>query len=438
MYQFNKVIFPLLFMVFSHFLVMGQAGYSPYTSIGIGEIHSLGLTNNVGMAGIGISNGNHLFYNNANPALLYRNSLSVFSVGMAGEYREVSTTDLSQENFTGGFNYALLGLPIMANRWTLGFGLMPYSTVNYKYNVSENFTGGAEANVFKSYEGSGGFNKVFMSNGLKITKNLSAGFTLGYLFGSIKNEVATQVSTEREINDSTTINIFSNSVTTGKRLTIGDLYFMGGLAYRMPLNEKTALNAGVTYEIGGEKDSRLFQSIRNLSYQETTNFANDTISETEGTIVLPSTLGIGVSYEKAYHWTVGVDVLLRDWSNYKGYESENGNERIDEGFSNNFSIAVGAEYIPDIASVDSYLKRMAYRIGFRHERSPFQVNKTYIKDFGINFGVSLPVRNFSSFDLSFQLGQRGTTDKNLIKEKYFKVYLGITFNDRWFVRRKFD
>ena len=88
--------------------------------------------------------------------------------------------------------------------------------------------------------------------------------------------------------------------------------------------------------------------------------------------------------------------------------------------------------------MNSYLKRMTYRLGFSHQKLPYEVNNEAINEFGINFGVSLPVRNYSSFDLAFELGQRGTSNQNLIKENYFQVFLGVTFNDKWFLRRKFD
>ena len=388
------------------------------------------------MGGIGISNGNGTFYNNANPALLYKNHLSIFSIGMAGEYKNVSTTDLSQENYTGGFDYLTLGLPLMTDRWTIGLGLIPYSTVNYKYTTQGKVVGDPNADVLKNFEGSGGFNKVFLSNGLKLYKNLSVGVTVGYLFGSIKEEISTQVITTQQVNDTITTSTLSNAVLATNRLTAGDIYLMGGLAYRLPLGNNTGVNVGMTYEMGGEKGGKLLQNIRNKSYRDNTNFANDTLKEIQGTMRLPSTLGIGLSYEKNFHWTVGADLLLRDWSDYRGF-SENGQGSNDD-FHNSYTLAIGAEYIPDVTSVDSYLKRVMYRIGFSHERLPYKINNEFINDFGINFGVSLPVRNYSSFSLAFQLGQRGTTDHNLIKENYFRVNLGVTFNDRWFVRRRFD
>ena len=438
MHLINKVLIPLLFIVLIHTQGLAQAGYSPYSSKGVGDLVGVGLTHNRGMGGLGISNGSPMFYNNTNPALLYRNSLSVFAIGMTGEYKQISTSELSQKNYTGGFNYALLGLPIMVDKWTLGLGIMPYSVVNYKYNTIGSVLGNPEATVTKTFEGSGGFNKVFLSNGVKINKNFSVGLTVGYLFGSIKDEVTTVVKSprviERDLSDGgdTTIFALSNQALLTQRFTMGDVYIMGGAAYRIPLKKQTFLNLGVTYELGGQKDTRLYENLRNSNFNENTNFANDTLKEAKGSIKLPSSFGIGITYEKTYHWTVGADIVMRNWSDYQGFGE------TDENFENNITFSVGGEYIPDIASVDNYLKRMIYRLGLTYQKLPYQINQQTINDFGINFGVSLPVRSFSSFDLAFQLGQRGTTSNDLIKEKYVQVHLGVTFNDKWFVRRKYD
>jgi hypothetical protein len=71
------------------------------------------------------------------------------------------------------------------------------------------------------------------------------------------------------------------------------------------------------------------------------------------------------------------------------------------------------------------------------------INNTEINNFGITFGVGLPLASgnnvgFSNINLGFEVGNRGTTDANLIKENYFKVNIGLSLNDRWFVKRKIN
>jgi hypothetical protein len=47
-------------------------------------------------------------------------------------------------------------------------------------------------------------------------------------------------------------------------------------------------------------------------------------------------------------------------------------------------------------------------------------------------------RSKTSFNLSLQLGQRGSLENNLIKENY--AIFGLSFNlaEMWFVKSKFD
>jgi hypothetical protein len=36
------------------------------------------------------------------------------------------------------------------------------------------------------------------------------------------------------------------------------------------------------------------------------------------------------------------------------------------------------------------------------------------------------------------LGRRGDLQLNKIEENYVKLYFGVTFNDQWFIKRRFD
>ena len=100
---------------------------------------------------------------------------------------------------------------------------------------------------------------------------------------------------------------------------------------------------------------------------------------------------------------------------------------------------MGGEYTPNFLDVKSYLKRVTFRAGFTYEEKPYWLADTQIKEFGINFGWTLPVSSFSGLDFGLMIGNRGTTDNNLVREDFFKVYFGATFNDnRWFIRPKFN
>jgi hypothetical protein len=81
---------------------------------------------------------------------------------------------------------------------------------------------------------------------------------------------------------------------------------------------------------------------------------------------------------------------------------------------------------------------MTYRTGVSYEEMPYLIGGSRIKDFGINFGFSMPVGRYSSLDLAVKAGKRGDLQTNTIEENYLKFYFGVTFNDQWFIKRKFD
>jgi hypothetical protein len=36
------------------------------------------------------------------------------------------------------------------------------------------------------------------------------------------------------------------------------------------------------------------------------------------------------------------------------------------------------------------------------------------------------------------MGKRGDKANTLLEENYFRIFFGVTFNDQWFIKRKFD
>jgi hypothetical protein len=89
---------------------------------------------------------------------------------------------------------------------------------------------------------------------------------------------------------------------------------------------------------------------------------------------------------------------------------------------------------------------VVYRGGIRYEELGLQVsgdgiNSSDINEFGISFGLGLPIgrrSGFSNANLGFEYGQRGTQDAGLIRETFFNFSLGLSLNDTWFIKRKYN
>ncbi len=84
-------------------------------------------------------------------------------------------------------------------------------------------------------------------------------------------------------------------------------------------------------------------------------------------------------------------------------------------------------------------KRITYRAGLRYNQSYLDFNGTQINEFGISFGFGFPMKKSKTgIDLGFEIGRRGTTNNNLIQENFVNVLLGISIQEHWFHKRKYQ
>jgi hypothetical protein len=100
---------------------------------------------------------------------------------------------------------------------------------------------------------------------------------------------------------------------------------------------------------------------------------------------------------------------------------------------------IGGFFIPNYNSISSYWHRVVYRAGARYEENGINVSGEDINEFGISFGVGLPVgRFYSNLNLGFEIGSRGTTNNGLVKENFFNTFISLSLNDKWFEKRYID
>ena len=64
------------------------------------------------------------------------------------------------------------------------------------------------------------------------------------------------------------------------------------------------------------------------------------------------------------------------------------------------------------------------------------VNNLPINQFSLNLGLGLPIAGLSKANLGLEIGKIGNDD--LIKENYFSLRLGLSLNDVWFIKRKYN
>ncbi|NJN25677.1 MAG: hypothetical protein HC819_06820 [Cyclobacteriaceae bacterium] len=417
----------LFFIFFSTlFVAVAQNASNPYSIFGIGSVSKQALIYNKSMGGLGISNGKSWVLNNVNPAMLPLNTFSTFDVGLYTEKRTLNTKDMKQGNINGGLDYLTLGIPLTTGKWTMSLGLMPYSNVSYDIASNSPIVNNEDANASYLYSGSGGINQVFVGSGWQIVPDfIYAGVRVGYGFGSIKDETTISLS-ERVFRDETdTIGFSKNfqSSAFNRRTKYSDLMLEGGLYAKRKLGKEREISIGLIYELGGNMRTKRDEFLQ-IADGSTIPPSDTLVFNAKGSTYLPQKWGVGVSFSKPYKWTVGMDIYTRNWENFK---SDFGR---DQSLNQSREIIIGGEYTPDLFSVKSYFHRITYQMGFNYEQTPVKINNESIDDFGINFGVSLPVGSASILNVGFKYGQTGTTTRGLIREDYFKLNLGMTFNDR--------
>ncbi len=430
----------IIFFLLARLSVCAQnSTSSPYSRYGIGDIanKSFGQSKAMGGISLGIRTPYHL--NVTNPASYSSlDSLSfIFEFGFTSKTTLLQTEGINQSiikqtNNDINLSYISVGYPI--TKWWFGsFGLIPFSNVGY--NIKNEEIIDSIGNVETYYNGSGGINQFYIGNSIKFHKNLSAGFNASYLFGSLN-----QTKSVHFPDDDNAFNSFIEN-----KIIIGDIYFNFGLQYNNNFNDKYKYTIGIIFD--NQSKIQAYNSTLKTNYiYSDQKYTTDTLENTEHEkdyILLPYNFGIGFSITKDDKITFGADYLLQDWSNSTFF-----GENHDLANSNTF--AFGFEYIPEHDAKKKYLRRIYYRLGghysntylnipLKDEQNKLTGNFEQLKDFGISFGIGLPLRRSkTSFNIVYELGQRGTLKYNLIKETYNIISFNLTLYDIWFIKRKFD
>jgi hypothetical protein len=418
-----KKYLPVLVCLFLVSEMFGQAARSPFTTFGIGEPYGNALVNTQGMAGIGVSQPQFWFLNNQNPALLVYNNLTVFQAGLLTERRSIRMDTVNEKSVGGNLNYLVTAFPIKPTKWTTSLGLMPYTTVKYNIQYQSDIENSDELTDVTE-EGSGGLTQLYWSNGVRLHDNFSVGLKTAYIFSSIVNKYTNSVADPNLP--------IRYPLTVEDRSYVRDFAFSAGVSYSIDSimsQRKYRLSIGAVYNLAADLNTKQRQTL----YRSTLNTASadaDTLVSSSGSIFIPPALTVGVSLSRGSRWVLGTEFSFQDWSKFKSINQD------DEGLGKSWRAALGGELTPDAFS-EKFFQRFTYRVGLSMEQYPFMANNKPVKDLGINFGFSLPAGR-SSVDLAFKYGKRGNQTDNILEENYFKVYFGITFNDQWFIQRKFD
>lgn len=411
----------LAFTFLATIVVSAQEGTSsPYSFYGLGDLKFNGTHDVRSMGGLSIAYDS-IHLNLLNPASYSRLKITNFVVGGTTTFNNLSNEEKRETAQRTSLDYLAVGLPL--GKFGATFGVMPFSSVGYK--IQNQTTEGDDIRNSR-YQGEGGINRVFAGFGYNISNDFSVGVDMQYNFGTIETESV----------------VFRPDVILGSRerneSTISGLSSNFSLLYSKILSNKLTLAATLGYAPESKLTSENARNIAAISYTTSgIEFVNDDVDlPVNNTKLLnPSKYTFGTSIGLSKKWFVGLEYIYKENSNLSNRFDDINNAT----FENSQKIILGGYFIPKYNSFTSYWNRVNYRAGFRYENTGLIINSKEIKDYGINFGLGLPVGGkFSNLNVGFEYGKRGTIYNNLIEENYFSINIGLSFNDLWFEKRKYD
>lgn len=411
------VIVACLFYSMISFAQEGTA--SPYSYYGIGEVRFKGSQENRSMGSLSIMSDS-IHVNLQNPASYSDLKLTTFSIGGSAITTKLKTDSQTAKTTRATLDYMAVGLPI--GKLGMSFGLIPYSSVGYK--IKTIFEDGSKNN--RLLNGSGGLNKVFLGFGYKITHNLSIGADVQYNFGNIETS-----SLE-----------FVTDIPVGTRqLNTADLsgvnFNIGGM-YKAKINKKLNVYTSLNFTPENTLKSKNSINIATVNYDTFFNLVIvDEIDSIDENVDLKysSKLSFGAGIGESKKWLVGAEITQQNKANL--YNTYNTDAKVSFGQYSKY--VIGGFFIPNYQSFTSYAKKIVYRGGLKYEKTGLVIDSESINDVGFTLGLGLPLRGtFSNINIGFEFGKKGTTKSNLIQENYANVSIGLSLNDKWFEKRKFN
>lgn len=422
---------------------------SSYSRFGLGMLSEQSQTFNRGMGGVayGLRRGSRI--NMLNPASYSCiDSMSfIFDVGVTLQYGRMKDDRNSKNTYNTTLSNINAGFRVAKNLG-MSIGFVPFTTIGYTFStdskVGYTSVSAQEINSTTTYTGTGGLHELYIGAGWKPFGEFSIGVNLGYLWGDY-NHALTQVFSES--------GAVSAKYNNQCKLYQGDLrtYKLDfGIQYPIGLPNYDRIVLGATYGLGHNMGSDVtYYRYTTLGYSA----SGDTTSVVaEDAFSLPHTFGFGVAYQHLSKWTVAADYTYERWADCTvplASKTETGDvvyKPTKGAYCNRSKFAIGAEFVPDMQSRDRYMSTVRYRIGFNYSMPYMKVIDTNgVQDgpsemrLSVGLGLPLSTRRMSGrsvINVSAEWMHRKPSAPGMITENYLMFNLGISFNEKWFMKWK--
>ena len=417
---------------------------SPYSQYGIGLLgdQSTGMSRGMNGVGIGIREQGQVNYLNPASYSQIDSTTFIFDIGMTmqtANFKETTSQGTRSLNARdASFEYAAASFRVRRNLG-MSLGILPYSVIGFDYSTKSKIINNyvqypettAKTTVTTQNVGGGGLHALFLGAGWAINKNFSIGANVNYLWGNIDNQI-----------NSTYTDAYVKALQLNYKATISTVKVDLGLTYTLPLNKTDLMTIGLTYSPGYNIGTSPYCEVITSNAQSAVN--DTTLFKAQNAMRIPTCIGGGVSWKHNDQWLLALDYTYQGWSAMKpvDYISEKTGKRMGDtdGFKDRHKINFGGQYCKNPYG-RSFKERIRYRFGMGYATSYLMINdKKGPREISMSAGVGIPIINMynnrSMLNVSFQWVNTNAT--GMIRDNTFRINLGLTFNERWFAKWKFD
>lgn len=389
---------------------------SPFSRYGYGEFQNPVSGALLSMGGLGYGMRTNKVINPSNPASYTSIDSLTFMMdfGISGVIDGCVTGAGRNTQFAGNIDYVAFQMPLA--KWAaISFGVNPLTIVGYKYlftDYQQSYNYETPLEVKQSFSGDGGVTQVYLGLSFDIFDRVAVGVNGKYLFGKIVHDRQVEFPNSTLFKSTT----YNNSIY----ISAWECDF--GIQYHQPIGKDDRLVIGGTYTM-------------KLPMNNTTEITTQTnivsVDKSKYEFEYPQTIGAGFSYLWDNRLLIGADVTWMELSKVKYYSKDN-------VFSDRFVYALGMEYMHNSDS-KKYVELMRFRLGANYSNSYAKVNGSDYNKWAITCGIGFPLPNTkTTLNLHLEYGQQGSLKNIGLVEQYGKIGIGVSLNERWFVKRRFN
>lgn len=432
MYKKVNYIVAVMILLTSASLKAQVTSQSPYSRYGLGNVKGMLLPQLRAMGGIStgvFKPGNYSNINMQNPASYPGITMTTVDMGMSGTFKTLEKGSASEGSFNATLSHLALAFPLKGGRTGLSFGLLPYTELGYENSSISKVTPTDSNSVSRLYSGEGGLTKAYMGIGQQFGDHFRVGVNVEYIFGNLVENRGFELQSVGSVN-----------TKQQEKNSVGGIGFSYGAQYEIPLSLKSRITIGYSgsspSSINSKRTFLVTRYLRQSTGEEGTPIDTPVFNENSAAkLKLPLVHNFGISIQKDNKWLIGADYRMGNWSKLSI-------DGVNSGLNDSWGASVGGQLTPDYNSIGSYFNRVDYRLGFTYDKTYIKVNDQNIKQMAVTFGLGLPLGYsrfaFNKLNFAAELGRRGTLTNGLVQENYINIHLGITLNDTWFRRFKFD